>query len=242
MTNKPPIRLVSENTGADATEAVSPEPKLYNEEYFERGAITGISGYVNYSWMPELTMRMAHLLIRQLPIGDDDRVLDYGCAKGFMVKALRLLEIDAWGVDVSEYAVRCADGPVQEFCQVINGCDDPNLFARDYDWMLAKDVLEHVGEADLSVLFTAARPRVKRVFAAIPLGKDDSSGKFVIPSYDEDITHVTAKTPDWWHRFFADHGWTVEHFSFEYRGCKENWTSKWPEGNGFFVVASDAAG
>jgi cyclopropane fatty-acyl-phospholipid synthase-like methyltransferase len=52
---------------------------------------------MNYSWMPELTIRMAHHLIQQLPIRSAETVLDYGCAKGFLVRALRILDIDAHG-------------------------------------------------------------------------------------------------------------------------------------------------
>ncbi len=36
------------------------------------------------------------------------RVLDVGCAKGFMVKAFREQGIEAWGVDFSEYALSVA--------------------------------------------------------------------------------------------------------------------------------------
>jgi len=41
------------------------------------------------------------------------RVLDVGCAKGFMVKAFRDQGIEAWGVDVSEYALSAAPEDVR---------------------------------------------------------------------------------------------------------------------------------
>lgn len=41
------------------------------------------------------------------------RVLDVGCAKGFMVKAFREQGIAAWGVDVSEYALSTAPEDVR---------------------------------------------------------------------------------------------------------------------------------
>ena len=78
---------------------------MYNRDYYESGIENGISGYRNYRWMPELTIRMAHCLIQDLSIDKSHSVLDYGCAKGFLVKALRLLDIDAFGLDVSEYAI-----------------------------------------------------------------------------------------------------------------------------------------
>lgn len=37
------------------------------------------------------------------------RVLDVGCAKGYMVYAFNECGVDAWGVDISEFAL--ADAP-----------------------------------------------------------------------------------------------------------------------------------
>lgn len=54
------------------------------------------------------------------------RILDVGCAKGFLVKALTDLGVEAYGVDVSEYAISNAPADIR-----------PNLLKVD----LVKDVL-----------------------------------------------------------------------------------------------------
>lgn len=213
------------------------EPSLYSEEYFERGAVVGISGYMNYSWMPEATLRMAHFIIRQLPVEEHHTVLDYGCAKGFLVKALRILGVAAHGVDVSSYAIDQAPSDVRNYCSLVKSCDDPAAFARDYDWLISKDVFEHIAEPDLERLLRAARPRVKRMFAVIPLGMNDHSGNFVIPDYDRDITHITARTAAWWIDLFQANGWSVDRISYSFKGVKENWTQAWPDGNAFFILS-----
>ena len=210
--------------------------ECYNEDYYERGLVTGRSSYMNYSWMPELTTRMAHFFIVHLPIRKEDVVLDFGCAKGFLVKALRLLDVDAYGVDISEYAISNCDGAVRKFCHRIEGHGDQSLFTRHYDWMIAKDVFEHIPESDLRDLLKFARAKVERLFAVIPLAAEDNSGKYIVPDYDGDITHVIAKTREWWYELFLEMDWFVEDFRFNFPGCKENWTSQFPEGNGFFVL------
>jgi len=63
----------------------------FNEDYYERGVELGISGYSNYRWMPELTIPMCHEMINILNIKDDETILDFGCAKGYVVKGFRLL-------------------------------------------------------------------------------------------------------------------------------------------------------
>lgn len=208
----------------------------YDEDYYERGPILGISGYQNYSWMPELTIRMAHKLVMELPIRPGESVLDFGCAKGFVVKALRILDVDATGVDVSKYAIAHADGEVREYCRHINGNQDPALFTQEYDWMLAKDVFEHLVPDDLCDLLRRTRDHVKKIFVAVPLSADDDSGKYVVPQYDQDITHRIATSMRWWTRVFEQQRWRIVRASHEFPGCKENWTRTWPNANGFFVV------
>ena len=46
------------------------------------------------------------------------RVLDAGCAKGFLVEALRDRGIEAFGVDISEYAISEVRPDIREYCRV----------------------------------------------------------------------------------------------------------------------------
>jgi len=214
------------------------DPAAYDRTYFESGLVAGVSGYMNYMWLPELTIRMAHKLILGLPIKRGETVLDLGCAKGFLVKALRILDVEAYGADVSAYAISQASAEVRDFCALIGGCDDASLFTRNYDWMLCKDVLEHLVEPDLRLLLRRGRTQVKRIFGAIPLAADDECGKFIVPEYDRDVTHVTAKSLAWWKHLFESEGWSIELASHTFDGCKENWTERWPDGNAFIVAAA----
>jgi hypothetical protein len=209
---------------------------VYNEDYYERGLISGVSGYMNFSWMPELTLRMAHFMVVHLGLKAKDTVLDYGCAKGFLVKALRLLNIQAHGVDVSEYAIENVDSSVKKYCRQVVNSDDPALFPQKYSWLISKDVFEHIPEPELRKFLTVSRKNVEKMFVVVPLSADDTSGKYIIPEYDNDITHVIMKTKGWWSKLFEDTGWGVESFNFSFPGCKENWTKHFPDGNGFYIL------
>ncbi|MDG5496777.1 methyltransferase domain-containing protein [Niveispirillum sp. BGYR6] len=213
--------------------------EAYDEDYYERGVIVGKSGYMNYRWMPEMTLRMAHFMIQNLGLKQGQRVLDFGCAKGFLVKAFRILDIDAEGIDVSEYAIRMVDTELRDHCRLITGVEDENCFVGNYDILIAKDVFEHLTEEQVRTLLVRAKNSCKRVFAAIPLAADDDIGSFIVPEYNKDITHITAKSFNWWQNLFIDCGWKIEDASFNCIGIKENWTRYWPEGNGFYTLISD---
>jgi SAM-dependent methyltransferase len=68
-------------------------------------------------------------------------VLDAGCAMGFLVEALRERGVEAWGVDISEYAISEVADPVKEFCHV-GSLTEP--LPRRYDLIVSIEVLEHI--------------------------------------------------------------------------------------------------
>lgn len=215
------------------------KPDSYNENYFENGVVSGVSGYENYRWMPELTLRMAFHMINSLGIKVGESILDFGCAKGFLVKSFRLFDFEAFGCDISDYAISTVDEEVKPYCWVIDSCDDLNIFKRNYDWMISKDVFEHLCEEDLRNLLTNSRNYVKKIFLVIPLAQNDECGTYIVPEYDKDITHILAKSYKWWINLFRECGWETVKFSHSFTGCKENWTTEWPTGNGFFVLGKE---
>jgi len=60
------------------------------------------------------------------------RVLDVGCAKGFLVKAFKEQGIEAWGVDVSEYALSTAPEDVREHLYRVDLNKDALPFPDEY--------------------------------------------------------------------------------------------------------------
>lgn len=73
----------------------------YGEMYFDGPREYGYGGYrYDGRWIPVAKDIIAHFSLKS-----GDRVLDVGCAKGFLVKDLLSLGIDAYGIDISEYAL-----------------------------------------------------------------------------------------------------------------------------------------
>tara|TARA_R100000750_G_scaffold62354_1_gene55854 strand:+ start:1557 stop:2195 length:639 start_codon:yes stop_codon:yes gene_type:complete len=204
----------------------------YDKDYFENGLVMGISCYLNYRWLPELTIKMAHNIIKYLNIDNKETVLDYGCAKGYLVKALRILDIETYGTDISSYAIKNVDPEVRDFCHLMRDTI-PIKFPEYFDWTITKDVLEHLTEKELNIFLLCSSHITKKCFHIIPLG--NTTG-FIIPDYNFDKTHVLAKPIEWWKKKFEKYGWEVLSFEYSVRGIKDNWTQKYPKGNGFFTL------
>lgn len=201
----------------------------YDEDYYERGVSLKKSGYENYRWLPRLTIRFADKIIKELNLRKGDIILDYGCAKGFLVKAFRILDIEAYGCDISNYAIKNLDVEIKKYCKLIK---NKIPFNRKFDWIIAKDVFEHLHENELKNILKNIPKLSNNLFVIVPLGKND---KFIIPSYDLDVTHKLAKSRNWWEKSFESSGWKVDRFSYLIEGMKDNW-KEYKKGNGFFVL------
>jgi ubiquinone/menaquinone biosynthesis C-methylase UbiE len=80
--------------------------RQYGEAYFDGPREVGYGGYrYDGRWIP-----VAKDFVRHFNLKPGDRVLDVGCAKGFLVKDLMKVcpGLEAFGLDISEYALlRC---------------------------------------------------------------------------------------------------------------------------------------
>jgi len=208
------------------------EANYFNKDYFEDGIVSGKSCYTNYRWIPELTIPMAYHIINALKLKDDENLLEIGCSKGYLTKALRLLGFDAYGVDVSEYAIEHADVEVKNYCKLITE-KNPIPFKQDFKWILTKDVLEHIPTEGLHSLFENYSNQCEMMYHVIPLGDNE---KFRIPEYHLDKSHIQIHDEDWWINLFSQYGWKVKSLKYSVKGIKENWAEHHPTGNGFFTL------
>lgn len=199
---------------------------LYNFDYFENGLESKTSLYVNYRWLPELTIPFCFRLIEVLSIRESDLVLDFGCAKGFMVKALRLLYRNVYGVDISKYAIENSPADITSYVKHINSVDEID---GHYDLIIAKDVFEHISFEEIGYTLRSLRGVSDKLFCIIPLGNGKT---FNFREYELDTTHRIRQTHRWWIDSFEKTGFRLNFFEFYIKGMKENCTHG--KGNGFF--------
>jgi SAM-dependent methyltransferase len=205
---------------------------FYDSSYFDKGIESKKSCYTNYKWLPDLTIPMAYQIIKYLGLTESKSVLDFGCSKGYLVKAFRKLNINAYGVDVSEYAISNCDTEVKRYCKLLSKkCYFP--FKRKFDFIISKDVLEHLTEAQIKFFLNNYKKKTNHMFHVVPLG---DNGKFRIKEYHLDKSHLQMNDEKWWFNIFNSCGWKVEKFEYNVRGIKENWIINHKKGNGFFLL------
>lgn len=200
----------------------------FDKDYYECGVEKKISGYSNFRYLPTRSFEEASTLKNLWGSGS---LLDYGCAKGFLVHSLRQLGFDAYGFDISEYAIKNCHPRVVEY--VFNK-SKKNV---KYSLVLCKDVMEHVPEGSVPAVLEDIKglleDEIGEALFVIPLGDDD---KFRIREYEMDVTHVTKKGEDWWIDQLRSAGFRINDFKYSLGNIKKKWTSQYEYGNGFFLV------
>ena len=145
-----------------------------------------------------------------------------------MVYALQLLGYDSYGVDISEYAISKAP-------KEVNGhvtCIEPLAELGFYDWIICKDILEHIPYEDIDSQLMMLRNSCKKMMVMVPLGDGE---KYFIDAYEKDVTHVIRENLDWWINLFVSVGFKITKASYEMGPYKENWQIH-PTGNGLFML------
>ena len=199
----------------------------YDGDYYMRGVQTGKSLYENYRWMPQQTIPMCQAIVAHLGVKKDQTVLDFGCARGYTVRAFREMGYIAFGYDISEWAVANADESIKHHLtryQEVAAAIKP-------DWIIAKDVLEHID--DLCQVVELLKVARKGILAVVPLAHGTHWDTYDVPDYEKDVTHVHRRPLSWWVNIFHQPGWSVEG-RYRIKGIKDNY-AQFPTGNGFIT-------
>lgn len=208
---------------------------IFDADYFERGIESGKSCFRNYRWIPEMTIPMVMTIIDKLGIKRGQKVLDFGCAKGYVVKAFRLLHRDAYGVDVSKYAIDNCDKDIQPYLFLNPEKGITVKVGTEFDFCIAKDVFEHIPQRDLVDTLLLLSVITEVLFVCVPLGKN---GIYNAPTNQFDVTHIICEDEVWWSDIFVNNGWELEEFTFRVDGIKDSYYSKYPTAHGFFTLRS----
>ena len=126
------------------------------------------------------------------------RALDVGCAKGFLVEALVKLGVDAYGCDISEFAIRNSPPGVRERLFRLDASGGGLPFPdRHFDLVASLQTFEHIREHDglLREILRVLEPRGV-LFVEVPTPGNPG----------RDVTHVNVLPRERWLELFGRFG------------------------------------
>jgi|GEM_PF-1329422 len=161
------------------------DAKFYDEYYFKH--CCGAPYARTTEWL-QLFAGIAEAIVRKI---GPATVLDAGCAMGLLVEALRARGVEAFGIDVSEYAIARVRDDLKPFCRRVSVLEP---LPQRYDLIVCIEVLEHLPAQDCErAVDNLCRVSDDLLFSSSPL------------DYRE-ATHFNVQPPEYWAGLFALNG------------------------------------
>ncbi len=192
----------------EAARAVQREvAKQFGREYFDGDRTQGYGGYrYDGRWVA-----VAHRMREYYGLRAGHRILDVGCAKGFLLHDFRRVipGVAVAGLDISAYALDHAMEDVRPF--LVRGTADRLPFAdQSFDLVVSINTVHNLDAARCA----DALREMERVSRAHKYVQVDS---FLTEEQREtferwQLTAVTYFDPDGWRRLFADSGYTGDYY------------------------------
>ncbi|MDR1475099.1 MAG: class I SAM-dependent methyltransferase [Holosporales bacterium] len=188
------------------TPEIIAEASKFGKMYFDGPREYGYGGYeYDGRWVP-----VAKDIVSYYQLKPGMKVLDIGCAKGFLVKDLSnaLPGLDVLGIDISEYAIKNCDDSVVDKVRLGDVRKLP-FSGSTFDLVLSINVLHNFDRQDL-IKALKEIVRVGRSKAFIQVDAYESSEQ---KSNFEDWV-LTAKFygyPEDWYEIFKEAGYTGDY-------------------------------
>ena len=184
--------------------------RKFDVEYYDGDRLTGYGGY---GYSPRFwTDTVAHI-VDVYSLSNDSKILDIGCAKGYMMYDLSLLipEAEIKGVDISQYAKDHAIEPMKENIVVSNANNLP--FPDDYfDLVIAINTLHNLPLIDCKQAFREINRVTKNNSFVMNDAWRDAKGKQSMLKWN--LTALTYMSCDDWKELFKEVDYKGDYYWF----------------------------
>ncbi len=178
------------------------DKSFFDKEYFMDGTK---SNYGPYQIADDCYERCVQIVEKYHP----KRLLDVGCAMGFFVAQFRFLGVDAYGIDISNFAIETGKN-LSFYAREEGGSENESSTLQKYlfeagatsipfpdkffDLVVSWDTLEHIPEECVIKAIKEVERVGERQFHVIATKSEE---------WDKDKSHVTIKPISWWRDHFS---------------------------------------
>ncbi len=170
-------------------------------------------GYGGFYYNPKYWEPVVPSFIEHFKIKDNNKILDIGCAKGFMLYDFKKLmpDLNIKGIDISQYAIENSMPEIRSYLEIADA-KSLNFGDNSYDFVISINTIHNL-EYEECINAILEIERVSKVNSFI-----------MVDAYRNDLEkdrmmnwNLTAKTilhVEEWKKLFNDIGYTGDYFWF----------------------------
>ncbi|WP_417815455.1 class I SAM-dependent methyltransferase [Thalassospira alkalitolerans] len=172
----------------------------YGYDYFDNVEF-GI-GYGGYSYDGRYVASVKRI-VNHFGLKKGDKILELGCAKGFILKDFHDLGYQVQGIDLSQYAVSHAHEDVKNNI-ICADCTSIPFENNEFDFVFSKEMLPHLDEKSAIKTVNEMKrvsKNIESIFIEIQVAENDAASDLI---YSWDSTHKTVQSSLFWRSLLKD--------------------------------------
>jgi SAM-dependent methyltransferase len=210
LKNYPQTKRDTSARSQEKSEKVRAIARRFGEEFFDGDRLYGYGGF---KYMPRFWQPVIPDLIQHFGLRNGHALLDVGCAKGFMLHDLKqaLPNVNAQGIDISEYAIENSKKEVKPFLQVACATDIP-FENNAFDVVTSINTVHNLElDACGKALQEIERVSKGKAFITVDAYRNNEEKQRM---HEWNLTAKTIMHVDEWKVFFQDVGYTGDYYWF----------------------------
>ncbi len=171
-------------------------------------------GYGGHYYNEKYWFRVVEDIINFYKLDDNSKILDIGCAKGFMLYEFKKILPNAslTGIDISEYAIKNSKEEVKRYLQVGNA-KKLNFADNTFDLVIAINTIHNLEEKECGdAIKEIQRVSKKHSYVVLDAYSNDIEKESM---YDWNLTGKTIKHTEDWIKFFKENGYKGDYYWFK---------------------------
>jgi len=210
LKNYPKTKRDLKQRADEKTEVDRAIARKFGPEFFDGDRKHGYGGfkYMSRFWKPVIPTFIEHFNLTQ-----NSKVLDIGCAKGFMLFDMKeaIPNISIAGVDISTYAIENAKEEVKPFLNVANAKELP-FEDNSFDVVISINTIHNLEKEDCAkALKEIERVSRGKSFITVDAYRNEEEKEAM---YAWNLTAKTIMSVEEWERFFKEVGYTGDYYWF----------------------------
>jgi SAM-dependent methyltransferase len=210
LVNYPRTKRNVKERGASKTEEDRALARQFGKDFFDGDRRCGYGGFNYHSrfWQPVIPTFQKHFNLKA-----GSKVLDVGCAKGFMLYDMAQLipGIQIEGIDVSSYAIEQALDSVKSHVRVADARSLPYK-DKTFDLVISINTVHNLEKQELAkALREIERVSKGNSFITVDAYRDEEEKEAM---YAWNLTAKTIMHVDEWKAFFNEIGYTGDYYWF----------------------------